>query len=192
MAFFSLGEDDLEVEPGPLSHWLEDFGYEDNTMDIGSGKSYPSNSLSNFAPHPFEIDGIKCNSMEGFLQSLKFESKEMQEHVCTLVGYAAKKKGSNKNWKQSQTLYWRGVPMKRSSQEYQDLLDRAYTELYKNEKFRAALDASGKATLTHSIGKSKEGDTVLTTREFCSRLTKLRDYGTLKQVTLKPNNKNLF
>lgn len=34
-------------------------------MDIGSGKSYPSNALSNFAPHPFEMDGIVCNSMEG-------------------------------------------------------------------------------------------------------------------------------
>ena len=154
-------------------------------MDIGSGNSYPSSALSNFSPHPFQIDGIQCNSMEGFLQSLKFESKEMQEYVCTLVGYAAKKKGRNKNWKQSQTLYWRGVAMKRDSQEYQDLLDRAYTEMYKNTKFKAALEASGKATLTHSIGKGKESETVLTTREFCSRLTKLRDYGTLEEVKAK-------
>ncbi|HPI81789.1 MAG TPA: hypothetical protein PK122_00950 [Candidatus Paceibacterota bacterium] len=148
-------------------------------MDIGSGNAYPANALSNFAPHPFEIDGVKCNSMEGFLQSLKFESKEMQEYVCTLVGYSAKKKGSKKNWKQSQTLYWRGVPIKRDSQEYQDLLDRAYSELYKNTKFKAALEASGKSVLTHSIGKSKISETVLTTKEFCSRLTKLRDTGTL-------------
>jgi hypothetical protein len=92
MAFFSLGGDDPDIEPGPLSHWLEDFSYNDDIMDIGSGNAYPSNALSNFAPHPFEIDGVKCNSMEGFLQSLKFESKEMQEYVCTLVGYSAKKK----------------------------------------------------------------------------------------------------
>lgn len=26
-------------------------------LDIGSGKDYPSNALSNFAPHPFVIDG---------------------------------------------------------------------------------------------------------------------------------------
>ena len=42
-------------------------------MDIGSGKGYPSSSLSNFAPHEFVIDGITCQSMEGFLQSLKFQ-----------------------------------------------------------------------------------------------------------------------
>ena len=154
-------------------------------MDIGSGNTYPSNSLSNFAPHPFEIDGIQCNSMEGFLQSLKFESEEMQKYVCTLVGYAAKKKGRNKNWKQSQTLYWRGEAIKRDSQEYQDLLDRAYTELYKNTKFKAALEASANSVLTHSMGKSKESETVLTTREFCSRLTKLRNNGTLTEPKVK-------
>jgi len=154
-------------------------------MDIGSGNTYPSNSLSNFAPHPFEIDGVQCNSMEGFLQSLKFESKEMQEYVCTLVGYAAKKKGRNKNWKQSQTLYWRGEAIKRDSQEYQDLLDRAYAELYKNTKFKAALEASANSVLTHSMGKSKESETVLTTREFCSRLTKLRNNGTLTEPKVK-------
>jgi len=36
-------------------------------MNIGSGQAYPANSLSNFAPHPFMIDGVECNSMEGFL-----------------------------------------------------------------------------------------------------------------------------
>lgn len=58
-------------------------------MDIGSGTGYPSAALSNFAPHAFTIDGIKCASMEGFLQSLKFENPEMQRQVCTLVGKAA-------------------------------------------------------------------------------------------------------
>lgn len=48
-------------------------------MDIGSGKGYPSSSLSNFAPHEFVIDGITCQSMEGFLQSLKYQDKEMQK-----------------------------------------------------------------------------------------------------------------
>lgn len=180
-------EDDKEC--GPFTHWTEnsindDFKFS-HEMNIGSGNTYPANALSNFAPHPFVIDGVQCNSMEGFLQSLKFESKEMQEHVCSLVGYAAKKKGYKKNWKQTQTLYWRGVAIKRDSKEYQELLDRAYTALYENSKFKAALAASGKASLTHSIGKTKETETVLTIKEFCSRLTKLRDYGTLKEIKPK-------
>ena len=46
-------------------------------MDIGSGSGYPSANLSNFSPHPFVIDGVECNSMEGFLQSLKYENVEI-------------------------------------------------------------------------------------------------------------------
>lgn len=144
-------------------------------MDIGSGTGYPSSALSNFAPHPFEIDGVLCNSMEGFLQSLKFENPEMQVHVCTLVGKAAKFKGKKKKWYRTQTLYWRGNPIKRESKEYQELIDRAYSELAKNASFRAALLATGDATLTHSMGKTDPTQTVLTRQEFCSRLTKIRD-----------------
>jgi predicted NAD-dependent protein-ADP-ribosyltransferase YbiA (DUF1768 family) len=147
-------------------------------MNIKSGGKYPSNALSNFAPHPFIIDGMSCNSMEGFLQSLKFKSIDMQEHVCTLVGRAAKKKGSKKNWKQSQILYWRGVEYKRDSDEYQELLDKAYMCMYNDSNsFRKALEAAKGTTLTHSIGKNKIKDTILTTTEFCSRLTMLRDFG---------------
>ena len=148
-------------------------------MDIGSGKGYPSSSLSNFAPHPFIMDGVQCASMEGFLQSLKFESVEMQEYVCTLVGKAAKFKGKKKKWWQKQELYWRGKVYKRDSPEYQRLLNRAYNSLYENRSFRTALESTGKAILEHSIGKNKIQETVLTRSEFCSRLMYLRDNGKL-------------
>ena len=51
-------------------------------MDIGSGKGYPASALSNFAPHPFVLDGVPIASMEGFLQGLKFSNPEMQKYVC--------------------------------------------------------------------------------------------------------------
>ena len=143
-------------------------------MDIGSGTGYPASTLSNFAPHPFIIDGVQCNSMEGFLQSLKFKEIEMQKQVCQLVGKAAKFKGKKKKWYRTQTLYWQGVEYKRDSEKYQHLLDRAYTELSKNDGFKKALLATGNSTLTHSIGKNKINETVLTRQEFCSRLMKIR------------------
>jgi len=66
--------------------------------------------------------------------------------------------------------------MGRSSKIYQDLLDRAYEAMYiDSESFRNALKASGSSTLTHSIGKRKPNETVLTINAFCSRLMKLRD-----------------
>lgn len=151
-------------------------------MDIGSGTGYPGSALSNFAPHPFTIDGVLCNSMEGFLQSLKFESVDMQHHVCTLVGKAAKFKGKKKKWFQKQELYWNGKTYKRDSSGYQNLLNRAYNELYKNDGFRRALEATKGSSLTHSIGKSKQNETVLTTSEFCGRLLHLRDYGPLPVI----------
>lgn len=144
-------------------------------MDIGSGYGYPSAALSNFAPHPFTIDGIQCNSMEGFLQSLKFKDEEMQKAVCLLVGKAAKFRGRNKNWKKTQILYWKGQEIKRDSQEYQDLLDRAYEALSQNIGFQKALLATKDAVLTHSIGRTNPNETVLTRAEFCSRLMKIRE-----------------
>lgn len=150
-------------------------------MDIGSGNGYPASSLSNFAPHPFQIDGVDCASMEGFLQSLKFESVDMQKHVCTLVGKAAKFKGKKKNWYQKQELYWKGKTYKRNSEEYQNLLNRAYNRLFTNESFKKALYATNGANLDHSIGKNKITETVLTKQEFCSRLTYLRDVGKLPE-----------
>ena len=143
-------------------------------MDIGSGNGFPSATLSNFTPHPFIFDGVECNSMEGLLQSFKFSNPEMQKEVCKLVGKQAKFKGKKKKWYKTQTLYWQGVEYKRDSQEYQDLLDRAFNALSTNEGFRKALLATGTATLTHSIGKIKQNETVLTRNEFCSRLMNIR------------------
>jgi len=145
-------------------------------MEIRSGNSYPSGALSNFAPHPFVFRGIQCNSMEGLLQGLKYKDPDMQAHVCTLVGYKAKKTGSNKNWYEKQVLWWQGEPIKRESQEYQDLLDEAYDCLFRqNAKARKALLSTGTAVLKHSMGKRKKSETVLTQREFCSRLMHMRD-----------------
>jgi predicted NAD-dependent protein-ADP-ribosyltransferase YbiA (DUF1768 family) len=147
-------------------------------MNIGSKSGYPSSSLSNFAPHPFIFDGVEISSMEGFLQSLKFDKKHVQEEVCKLVGLAAKFRGKkrNKAWKPRQTLWWKEIPYQRESIGYQLLLDRAYQAVFdQNEGFRKALLSTGNATLTHSIGSNKTSETVLTEREFCSRLTRLRN-----------------
>lgn len=143
-------------------------------MDIGSGTGYPSANLSNFSPHVFTVDGIECNSMEGFLQSLKFQDPEMQKHVCTLVGKKAKFKGKKKKWWKTQTLYWKGEEIPRDSENYQKLLDKAFNALAQNTSFQKALLAKQNATLTHSIGKKKTSETVLTRQEFTSRLTRIR------------------
>ena len=143
-------------------------------MDIKSGCGYPGSALSNFAPHPFVIDGIECASMEGFLQSLKFKEPSMQIEVCKLVGRQAKFKGKKKKWFKDQTLYWQGVAYPRKSVEYQELLDRAFIALSHNEGFKRALVATRKSVLQHSIGKTNKASTILTASEFCRRLNVIR------------------
>jgi len=144
-------------------------------MNIQSGSGYPASSLSNFCPYNFIVDDIQCNSMEGFLQSLKYQNIEMQEYVCTLVGKQAKFKGKKKKWWKTQTLWWKGKQIDRHSKEYQDLLDKAYYSLALNNKFRRALLATGDANLTHSIGKRNPHETILTVNEFCGRLMNIRN-----------------
>jgi hypothetical protein len=141
-------------------------------MDIGSNDNYPGCALSNFAGHRFIIDGIQCNSMEGFLQSLKFKSPDMQKEVCLLIGKAAKFKGKKKKWWKTQILFWRGKEIKRSSDEYTNLIHRAYDCMTEqSDSFRMAIKAAGKdAVFTHSIGKDDGHKTVLTRKEFIREL----------------------
>lgn len=146
-------------------------------MNIGSKNGYPSSALSNFAPHPFVFDGVECASMEGLLQSFKFDKTHIQEEVCKLVGFGAKKRGQDRNqhWQQRQTLWWKGVAYDRHGDEYQELLDRAYAALATNPGFMRALRATDGMTLTHTMGSRDPRKTVLTQREFCSRLEDIRD-----------------
>lgn len=144
-------------------------------MEIYSKGSYPASALSNFAPHTFIIDGVICNSMEGFLQSLKYKNAEMQKEICKLVGVRAKQAGSNKKW-QRDGIYWQGRRIDRYDVEYQHLLNRAFNALAENSSFKAALLATGNATLTHNMGGIKESETILTRSEFISRLTSIRTY----------------
>jgi len=145
-------------------------------MNIGSRGGGISGRLSNFTPRSFVFDGVECASMEGLLQSFKFDKHHIQKEVCKLTGLAAKKRGSkrNKQWKSKQVLWWSGFKYRRDSHAYQVLLDKAFFALAKNSKFIKDLVATGNATLRHSIGKSKITDTVLTEQEFCSRLHKIR------------------
>ncbi|AIK68290.1 putative homing endonuclease [Rhizobium phage vB_RleM_P10VF] len=146
-------------------------------MDVGSGNTWPSNALSNFAPHPFLFRGVECNSMEGLLQSFKFDKEHIQIEVCKLVGYAAKKRGRprNRQWQKLQTLWWNGEAYPRTSTAYQELLTEAYDSISMNASFARAILATQNSTLTHSIGHSDVSKTVLTEREFCRQLYRVRD-----------------
>lgn len=147
-----------------------------DVIDIDSRGAYPANEISNFAHHPFVFDGVRCASMEGFLQSLKEKDPRVQKQICKLSGIEAKRRGKKLDaaWKREQTLWWKGKAYDRHGMAYQKLLNRAFKALLKNGSFRRALRATGTATLTHSVGKTDPRETVLTEHEFCSRLERVR------------------
>lgn len=144
-------------------------------IDIYSKGEYPSNVLSNFYPNEFIFDGVKCCSMEGFLQSLKYKNTKKQQKICTLSGKEAKKKGKYKFlWKLTGNIHWQGKKIKRTSSVYKNLIKNAYEALSQNQEFLNAIKATDNKTLIHSIGSHDERKTILTEKEFIDCLNYIR------------------
>lgn len=146
-------------------------------IDIYSKADYPACELSNFAVHPFSMDGVEIQSMEGFLQSLKYMNSSKQKLICKMSGKEAKQQGRRKFlWRIGQVVYWQGKEIDLLSDEYQILIDRAYDAMYEQSAgFRQALIDTGNETLVHTIGKTCIGKTILTEYQFIKRLERLRE-----------------
>lgn len=157
-------------------HQLVDYFDRDaNTLDIRSNGMYPSGVLSNLCSNAFRLDGVLCNSMEGFLQSLKHQDPNKQRQLCQMKGGNARKR-SVTSWQTDQIVWWQGQAIDRQSDDYQRLLYRAYQALFdQNERFRAALMATRGITLTHTTGETDPFRTILTASELCQILTTIRD-----------------
>jgi predicted NAD-dependent protein-ADP-ribosyltransferase YbiA (DUF1768 family) len=144
-------------------------------IDIVTGCGYPGDKLSNFEAYEFEIDEITCYSMEGFLQSLKFNDPEKQKEICLLIGKKAKFKGKKKKWWINQTLFWKGKEINRHGEEYQALVAKAFSQLAKNERFKRVLLDTKNEEIKHSEGKKDPTKTILTEDEFCFHLMNVRN-----------------
>ena len=148
-------------------------------VDIWSKYAYPANVLSNLCDNRFSFDGIVCGSMEGLLQSLKQKDESIQVKICSMKGKDAKKE-STTDWQQDQIIWWKGHAIERQSNEFLQLIRKAYAALYEqNEQFRKALTSTRGKTLYHSCGESDPRKTILTEKELCQILTELRYKSTI-------------
>ena len=130
--------------------------------------------LSNFYPHQFHFN-VEFSCFEAFVQCLKFSDPEEQMIVAAMDAKSAKAAGQTQHWQENGGwLYWKGRAINRYGQEYQQLLDQAYDALCQNAEFAEALRRSRGRILIHTIGKLRRKDTVLTSIEFCSILTRKR------------------
>lgn len=143
-------------------------------VDVWSKSTYPANVLSNLYNNGFLFDGVICNSMEGFLQSLKQKDSVKQRQICGLEGKEAKKM-SSVEWQNNQIVYWKRQAINRQSEMYLQLVRRAYRAmLEQNKRFSTALMATQSKRLYHSRGEKNPYKTILTEQEFCNILTELR------------------
>lgn len=163
-----------------------------NTIDIRSDGLYPSNVLSNLCSNGFRFEGMVCGSMEGFLQSLKYKDKDKQRQICSMKGGNARKR-SVTSWQTDQIVWWKGYAIDRQGEEFQQLVRRAYQAMFnQSQRFRDALMQTRGITLIHSIGEVNPYRTILTSQEFCSILTDIRDSYDKRDKNLTKRKKRIF
>ena len=88
---------------------------------------------------------------------------------------AKKMSGVLDDWKKDQLLYFDGRAYQRYSEEYTDLISRAYDSLFNtNQMFREIILPRFKGCyILHSIGADDESKTVLTEAEFRYQINRL-------------------
>lgn len=161
-------------------------------LDIWSKSPYPANVLSNLCSNGFRFEGVLCGSMEGFLQSLKYQNIDKQRQICSMKGKNAKNMTST-HWQTDQTVWWKGIAINRQSQDFQDLIRRAYQAMFEqNERFRIALMSTRGMKLYHSQGEQNSFKTILTESEFCSTLTEIRESYDVRHNDTQQRKKRLY
>ena len=156
--------------------FIEAHVWMDDTMDINSRAPGAAGRLSNYTERHFIFDGVECHSIEGVLQSLKCPDTGIQKDICLLTGGWAKKAGGQYDWRMNQTLYWKGKPYLRRSEEYGKLLDRLYDAVFEQDvSFRNDLASLQGRKIDHRMGLTNPTETVLTRMEFVRELQRLID-----------------
>lgn len=131
--------DATHFRPLPDRRWFEDSAQRParlqqrdlEVVDIRTGGEWPIWILSNLTPNAFVFAGLAAASMEGFLQSLKYEDPAEAALVRKLAGRKAKRAGKKRReaWQRSKTLWIEGRTIDRFGSRYQQLLDGAYAAL---------------------------------------------------------------
>lgn len=143
-------------------------------IDIKYDSEY--GQLSNFAPHSFVFGGVQFASIEGFLQGIKYKNVKKQRKIFCLSAYDAKNAGKHSlYWNAFSTLFLNDKEINRFGIEYDFLIRSVFDAMAEqNPDFVDALLSTSDARLTHTIGKTRKMDTVLTEQEFIYQLNRLR------------------
>jgi predicted NAD-dependent protein-ADP-ribosyltransferase YbiA (DUF1768 family) len=121
-------------------------------IDIGSRVVNRDHALiSNFAATPFQLDGRRYPSVEGFWQSLRFPDEADRARVAALSGTAAKRAGRSSHW--GTTFDYDGTRIAVGHADHWNLMERACEAKFaQNPRASRALLATGVRPLRHRAG----------------------------------------
>ncbi len=152
---------------------------ESNIINIGlKGGGELEGFLSNFAPTPFDLDGVHYESVEGFWQSIKFpEGSEARAKTALLTGGKAKRAGKKAG--EVTGITYQGQTIQVGSPEHHELMKRAIrAKLKQNPEGLKLLLATGDKLITHVLttddGRTLPDSKTIPSAVFCQILMDLR------------------
>lgn len=106
--------------------------------------------IGNLAATPFELDGQRYASVEGFWQSLKFDADADRRRVAALSGSEAKRAGSEVEYGATVTHQGEAVPV--GTWAHWQLMRKACAAKFEQDfEARSALIGTGERPLIHKV-----------------------------------------
>lgn len=124
-------------------------------INITSRSPRPHHLISNFAETPFDLDGWRYASIEGFWQGLKFPDEADRLRLASLSGGAAKDAGSAAP--AGDLILYGNELIRVGTWDHWQLMSQAcYAKFSQHAPARAALLATGARPLTHNSSRDSK------------------------------------
>ena len=118
-------------------------------INVTSASPDPIRLIANFAPAPFDLDGVRYACVEAFWQSLRFPADRRAE-IAALDGAAAKRRAEEAPYGSHVAYGGRSIPV--GAYEHWELMRRAcQAKFEQNADARAALLGTGDRPLIHIV-----------------------------------------
>jgi len=118
-------------------------------INVTSSSPDPIRLIANFAPTPFELDGVHYACVEAFWQSLRFPI-EKRPRIVVMDGRAAKKVSAKQPYGSHVVYAGQAIPV--GAFDHWQLMRRACAAKFEqNDNARAALLATGERPLVHVV-----------------------------------------
>lgn len=134
-----------------------------------------ANLLSVYSETPFKIDGVRMESIAGFIAGVHFsEGDSSRKKAFGSWGYGART-AARKIIEKVESVTWAGKTIPCNSAEYYDLIEKAIKAKFEqNPDAMKALLSTKDLILANNDGPEKKY-ALLSSKKFCEIITKIRD-----------------